>query len=116
MTNRFQLPFRPVESTAPSFEVALTSANSTANALESTAIFRYWRHGPGSRAIRLATKTADDYYVSFGSTLAVAASTDSMLLLGGTVEIFDPIRPGITHIALQSSTDVTVNVTIGHGQ
>jgi len=89
---------------------------STYNALSSTALNRYWKSGPGSRAVRLGCKETGDYYVSFGTSDAVAASTDSFVMLGGTVEIFTPIHPGITHIALFSSTSVTVNVTLGYGQ
>lgn len=115
MPNRSRLPFQPVDSSAPSFEVTI-DATSVVTALESTAINRFWKSGPGSRSIRLATKTADDYYFSIGSSLAVAASSDSVLILGGTVEIFTPIKPGLAYIALQSSTDVTVNCTLGYGQ
>ena len=114
MTQRFRLPFQPIDSTAPSFEVSLTLGNSTANAMESTSA-REWI-GPTSRAIRVSSKTADDYYLQFGSTLAVASTSVSMLVLGSKVEIFNPIRPGLTNIALQSSTDVTINVTLGYGQ
>jgi hypothetical protein len=115
MTQRHLLPFQPVDSSGPSFEVSVTNA-STYNALESTALNRYWKSGPGSRSVRLGCKETGDYYVSFGTSDAVAASTDSMVMLGGTVEIFTSIKPADTHIAFYSSTDVTVNLTLGYGQ
>lgn len=114
--NRSEKPFTPVDSTAPSFEVE-SSATSVATALESTAVNRYWRHGPGSRAIRLATGSSNDYYYSLGSSLAVAASSDSVLMLGGTVEIFTPVKASVTHIALiTTGSTATVNITLGYGQ
>ena len=109
--NRFQKAFEAINSTAPAFNVSVTNT-STANALESTGS-REW-DGPGSRTIRLASGTAADYYVQFGNS-SVVASTLSMLFLGGTVEIPSPIKPGNTHIAMYSSTDITVNVTLGYG-
>ena len=111
MTIRYQKAFEAVNSTAPAFNVSVTNT-STANALESSGA-REW-DGPGSRTIRLVSGQATDYYVQFG-TSSVVASTLSMLFLGGTVEIPSPIRPGFTHIAMYSSTDMTVNVTIGYG-
>ncbi len=115
MTLRNLQPFQTIDSSETSFEVTIDST-SVATLLESTAVNRYWKSGPGSRSIRLATKTADDYYFQVGSSLVVAASSDSTLLLGGTVEIFNQIKPSNTYIALQSSTDVTINVTLGYGQ
>ena len=113
MPNRFELPFHPIDSSDTSFEVVLTEANSTTNFLESTGV-REWS-GPGSRVVRFATRTADDYVVKFGSSLATAASSNSMLMLGGTVEVITLSRPSINSIALQSSTDITVNLSIGYG-
>lgn len=115
MPNRFQFPFHHIASTSPSFEVSLTGADSTANALQSTGL-REWS-GPSSRAVRFATRTADDYLAVFGtSDINVGGSTDGMLILGGTVEVIQPTSPRFTHIALQSSTDVTINITLGYGQ
>lgn len=110
---RGQNNFMPIRSTAPSFEVTF-GAVSTANALESTGI-REWS-GPSGRAVRFATKTAADFYVNIGTSDIVAASTDSMSLLGGTVETIKPPFPNAGFIALYSSTDVTVNITLGYGQ
>ncbi len=114
MTQRNLMPFQTIDSSETSFEVSVDST-SVATPLESTAINRFWKSGPGSRSIRLATKTADDYYFQVGSSLVVAASSDSALLLGGTVEIFNQIKPSNTHIALQSSTVVSFNITWGYG-
>ena len=112
MSQRHLLPFNQIVSTAPSFEATLDNTSS-ALALESTSL-REWR-GPTGRAVRLATRTADDYSVNFGDSDIVAASSDSILVLGGTVELFHPVKPSYTHIAIVSSTDVTVNVTLGYG-
>ena len=112
MASRFQFPFHPIESTAPSFEVTFDNTSTTVF-LESTGL-REWG-SPLGRVVRFATRTADDYLVSFGSSLAVAASSDSMLLLGGTVEVINLTRPSVNSIALQSSTDVVLNVTLGFG-
>lgn len=113
MTNRFLLPFTPVDTTAPSFQVTVDST-SVATALQSTGV-REWFGGPGSRSIRIASITADDYHIQFGSTLAVATTTTTPVILGGTVEIFTPVKPAYTHIAIVSSTDVTANITLGYG-
>lgn len=117
MPSRYQLPFHHIDSTAPSFQSA-GSVASSANALESTAIGRTW-DGPASRAVRVAESSGIDYYLAFGSSTLVAVSSESMLVLGGTVEIFHPIVPSITHIAILSvstSTAAEVNVTLGYGQ
>ena len=115
MTFLYNHPFQPIRgSSAPAFESTLGST-SQFYALESTAIGRTW-DGPFSRSIRLCESSGVDYYVSLGSTTAVAASSDSQLMLGGTVEILR-IQPGQTHIAIAGkSTDVQVNVTLGTGQ
>jgi hypothetical protein len=115
MPIRADYPFRTIDSTAPSF-VATSSTASAAFALEATGV-REWFGGPGSRAVRLASITADDYHVGFGTSDLVIASTTTPAILGGTVEIFSPIKPGYTHIAvISSSTDIDVNVTLGYGQ
>lgn len=111
MTQRTFKAFTPVNSTVPSFNISVTNASS-ANALESTGV-RQWA-GPGGRSVRISAKESFDYYVQFG-TSSVVASTLSMLFLGGTVEIPSPIQPSYTHIAMYSSTDITVNVTLGYG-
>jgi len=107
----FNQPFRPINSTAPSFRVSVTNA-STLNALESTSL-REWPN-PANRTVRVSSIEAGDYSLKFGTSDAVAASTDSMMVLGGTVEVFE-VLPSHTHIAMHSSTDVTVNVTLGKG-
>ena len=114
MTNRYRLPFQPIDSTAPSFQVTVDST-SVATALQSTGV-REWFGGPVGRSIRIASITADDYHIQFGSTLAEATTTTSPVILGGTVEVFNPIKPAHTHIAVVSSTDVTVNISLGYGQ
>ncbi len=114
MPNRFEFPFHPIESTAPSFEVTIDDTSSAVS-IESSGL-REWG-SPGSRVIRFSTRTADDYLISFGTTAAapVASSSESILMLGGTVEVLNPIRPSITQIAFVSSTDVVINCTLGFG-
>lgn len=114
MSGRHEYPFQPVNSTAPSFSATFDNTSVTF-ALESTSIPRQWQ-GAGSRVVRLTADAPDRYHISFGTTLAVAASSDSVMVLGGVTEIFALRAPGNTHIAFRSSTDVTVNVTIGYGQ
>ena len=112
MPNLFLLPFQALKnSTAPSFE-STASTTAVLLALESTSV-REWQF-PTSRAVRLAEKTGADYYVKFGTSDVVAASTNSMLALGGTVELHR-IEAGQSHMSLYSSTDVTVNITLGTG-
>lgn len=113
MSLRFLQPFTVITSTLPSFDVVI-AATSVATALESTAV-REWA-GPGGRAIRVATITADDYRMQFGSSLAVASTAGSAVILGGTVEVFKVARPSDTFVAFHSSTDVIINVTLGYGQ
>lgn len=113
MASRAQLPFNPIISTSASFNLAVSNVSS-ANALESTALNRIWQ-GPSGRAIRIAETGGIDVYIAFGTTLVVAASTDCMMLLGNTVEIFTT-KPGNTCIAAFSSTTTTLNLTLGYGQ
>ena len=117
MPSRAELPFAPVDfpstSPSPSFNIAFPGA-STANALESTGL-RQW-NGPTGRAVRLAETGGVDVYINFGTSDVVAASTNSMMMLGNTVEVFSRVRPGMTHIAVFSSTSGSLNVTLGYGQ
>lgn len=105
-------PFQIVNSTDPGFNS--TSGSSAQYALQSTAINRYWQV-PSNRAVRVSSIAGDDYYLVFGSSLtAVCGTTNGILLLGGTVESFY-VRPDQTYVAIKSSTDVTVNFTLGYG-
>ena len=110
---RHQRPFSPIVSTAPGFSVSFDST-STIFALESTSL-REWS-GPSGRAIRVSSIASDDFHINFGTSDIVAASSDSVLVLGGTVETFLPGKPSYTHIACVSSTNATVNVVLGYGQ
>lgn len=115
MAFRQTYPFRPIRSTAASFNIGSTLVfGSTTSAFQSTGT-REWS-GP-QRDIRLSEDLGVDYYVNFGSSDITASSSGSMLLLGGTVETFH-IEPALTHIAISSistSTGAKVNVTLGHG-
>lgn len=105
--------FQAVNSTEPSFDVTVDSTP-VLTKLQSTGTGRMWQ-GPSGRSIRLSCSTAADYRIATGTSLAVAVSTGNMLLLGGTVEGYRP-RPQDEYISIVSSTDVTVNVTLGYGQ
>ncbi len=133
MPSRFQFPFYAIDgSTAPSFEAgasdvflstAVSLESSTTGDLSST-LPRIWS-GPASRAIRVVglsilpgQAVASDFYMNLGSSLITANSTDSMLILAGTVETFR-VKPNETHIAIRSvstTTGARVNVTIGYGE
>ena len=111
--NLYRTPFRPLPtSTGPSFNSS--SGSSGLYALESTALNRFWGI-PGGRTIRIASIAGDDFYIALGSSTIVAGTTDSMLILGGTVELFRDTGD-VSYIAIKSSTDVIVNVTLGQGQ
>lgn len=112
MPNLFLYPFQPLKnSTAPAFE-STADNNAVLLPIESTGI-REWQF-PTSRAVRLAEKTGADYYVKFGTSDVVAASTNSMLVLGSAVEIFR-LEAGQSHMSIMSSTSITVNITLGVG-
>ena len=117
MSFRFVYPFHRVfGTTAPSFEAGATDVfASTASVLESTALGRRFQ-GP-NRIVRLSEDKGIDYHINFGSSTVVAASTDSILVLGGTVEAFK-LQPSDDYIAVKSvstSTGAVVNVTLGYG-
>lgn len=111
--NRSDLTFSPIVSTAPGFSVSFDNT-STNFALQSTSL-REWA-GPASRAVRLTAPAANDFHINFGTSDIVAASSDSILILGGTVEIFTPVKPTYTHIACVSSTSIVLNIVLGTGQ
>ena len=112
MPSLFELPFQPISnSTAPAFNSsALTAA--ALYAIESTSL-REWQF-PTSRSLRIAEMSGADYYIKTGSSDSVAASTNSMLMLGRSVEVIR-LDQKDTHISIMSSTTVTVNVTLGYG-
>lgn len=114
MTQRHFYPFRTIRGTSDiSFN---SSENSSAQllALQSSALGRVFP-GPSSRTVRLSNASSLDYHVKFGSTLVVAESTNSMFLLGGTVETFH-VEPGQSHISIVATADAIVNITLGHGE
>ena len=110
---RYGRPFTPIDSSSPSF-LAAASATSILYALQSTSINRFW-DGPANRAIRIACSTADDYYLAMGSSLIKAESSNSVLMLGGSVETFY-VQPSVQYVALGGSTSVDfVNISLGWG-
>jgi len=113
MASRYGFDFTPiVGTTAPSFNSTLGSSG--VYALEATSTGRIW--AGGNRAVRLAGLTSTPFYFSVGtaSTTTTAAVGDSELVHGGRGEIV-PVAGNISHIAFRSSTDVTINVTLGYG-
>lgn len=119
MPLRHMYPFKVVVgTTAPSFN---STANLTPQLLElqSSDLGRIWA-GPTGRSVRLAEPTGGDYRVSFGSSLtAVAAgSSDSVVVLGGTIEVFhvQPTQTFISVHAIDASTASEVNITLGYGE
>lgn len=106
--------FTPVISTAPAFASSAFATTHHEYALESTALGRVWQ-GPSGRAIRLSEISGGDYSIKVGTSDAVAASSDSILCLGGVVEEFG-VPPDATHISVVSSTTITLNITLGTGQ
>lgn len=109
-------PFYPLtNSSAPAFTIAVSSTASL-NVLESTSgAFRLWQ-GPSDRAVRLTVSEPKDTYFVFGSSLIAAASSDCILHLGGTVEVYY-IEPGnFSYISAicATATGLNLNVTLGY--
>ncbi len=124
MSNQFAQAFQPIrESSAPAFNTTLgmgASDGSVTYGLEASADnaqgatnIRKWDY-PTSRTIRVASIAGDDFYVNLGSSDILAEVGHSMLVLGGNQEILR-VQPGQTSVAFISSTDITVNVTLGYG-
>lgn len=68
----------------------------------------------GTRAIRIVNAGADPLFFEFGDNAGIAASaTNSVAMLGNTVEVFTA-QLGMTHIAV-SGTSGEVYVTVGEG-
>ena len=113
MSARYDYAFYPIGSTEPSFEKVLSTASS-ATILETTG--REWA-GPTGRSIRVSETSGVDFRVQFGSSLAVAVSSASMLALGGVVELFF-VPAGYTYVAIMTPpTQIsTVNLTLGYGR
>lgn len=120
MSHFYHMPFQPELHSTNSSESSFQSNGniaSSANALQSSGV-REWIHGPSGRALRFAESSGTDYYIELGSSTVTAASSKSMLMLGGTVEIVR-VQPNQTYVAIQSaSTTVAaaVTVTLGRGQ
>ncbi len=114
MTILHQLAFSPISNTtAPGFSEFVDST-SVSFALESTSLREFEGRGLISRTVRISNLSLDDYFVNFGDSNIVAASSDSILCPGGAVHIFSLISND-SHIAMVSSTDVNVNVVLGVG-
>ena len=115
MPLRYDLPFQPLATTAPSFNITRTTLGTSENVLQSTTI-REWA-GPSGRAVRVSETSGVDYRIAFGSSTLVAAATASMLILGGVVEVFS-VQPDQTYVAIMTvSTQISdVNITLGYGR
>lgn len=114
MSSRQGRPFYPLDnSTAPCFNSSALGSTATLYALANSSerIFQ----GPSNRAIRVASQgSSAAYYVKLGSSLVVAASSDSLLVLGGVPQVLY-VEPSQTYVSFVSSTTVTVNVAVGYG-
>ena len=119
MSGLYDLSFQPVTGTSEhSFTISVTSTPSlTAIAVTTT---RNWQY-PTSRTIRFAESDGKDTVVHFSmvtsaSVTALAATTDSMLLLGGTAEVVR-LQAGQDYISVMcaTSTALSLNVTLGTG-
>lgn len=123
-------PFKHIdssqESCAPSMVMTVNASSSNISLESCSTVGRVWAHPPG-RTVRIASIAGDDFHVAFGtSTLTIGASSsgngtggngssNGMLVLGGTVEVFHLPRPNFSYMAARSSTDVTLNITLGYG-
>lgn len=99
--------------TAPSFSSSAIGATNHVYALESTGL-REWQW-PSARAVRVIGNGSALYSIKFGDENAVAASSNSALAAGNLREVWS-VQPGQTHVAIVSSTTITVNFTLGSGQ
>ena len=121
MTNVALTQFQPIrESSSPSFQASANDTSkvfgieaSAPNAVGATNV-RKWDY-PTNRVVRLASRAGDDFHVMLGSSTITATTTFRPLILGGTQEILR-IQPGQNSLALVSSTDVFINVTLGYGR
>lgn len=107
MTGRYDFAFQPINSTAPAFN------SSAANSIALEATGREWQH-PTSRAIAISAAAADDFTVILGSSDVVGSTVGGQLMLGGIERVLH-VDPTMTHMGIASSTDVTVNITLGYG-
>jgi len=106
----YNYPFQPVPGAAPAFNATVSTA--AIFALEATG--REYPY-PSNRLVRLTNKSNEDYHVQFGSSTVIATVAGSPLVLGGVTEVLR-VDPRHTHISIiGSSTDVSVNVALGHG-
>jgi hypothetical protein len=101
--------FTPIPSTVPSFTVNSTGT-SAAVALESS--LRFWPLANANRVIRISSISGDDFYVTLGSSLAVAVIGTSILIPGGLITDL-AVESNQDYIATISTTGVAFNVTLG---
>lgn len=99
--------------TAPAFSSSAMGATSHVYALESTGL-REWQN-PSNRAVRVQGQPDVPYSIKFGTASALAGSSDSALAWGKNREVWS-VQPGQTHVAIVSSTTVTVSFTLGAGR
>lgn len=113
MTLRGELPFVPLGSSEPSFNITLDTTSQVLAIASTVRVFS----GPTGRALRFAESSGVDYYAQFGSSTVVAQSSASPKMLGGVVEVLR-LLPSHTHVALvTTSTQISdVNMTPGYGR
>lgn len=118
---RGELPFVPLASSEPSFNCTFSGVASSAQLFQLDSTTRIWS-GPTGRSIRLSETSGIDYFIQFGSSLAAAQSSASLMVLGAVVETFR-ITPDLSTSTsvwmsvLTTSTGVSfVNCTLGYGR
>lgn len=101
--------FGLINSTAPGFLVSVTSTSSLTS-IDSSA----WQ-GPSRRTLRVASLGAAAVYLNLGSSTITVASSDGVLVLGGSVEAFH-LDSGDRYVAFiaATATAVTVNCALGY--
>jgi hypothetical protein len=115
MSLRYDQAFVPVRSTEPALIMTLSTLSS-AVILQLAATNRIW-DGPFGRSVRVMESSGVEFFMQFGTSLAVAVSSGSMRMLGGVAEVFrvDPIQ---TYVAIFTpSTQISdVNFVLGYGR
>lgn len=115
MSNMFFRDFRQINSTAPGFNVNLSTA-AVLSAIQSTGTREY--EFPTSRTVRVSESSGIDFRMLFGgSSDVVATEAGSPLYLGGAVE-YPTVDAEFTHVSIFTTSTQTgfVSLTLGHGR
>lgn len=106
VTFRGELPFYPAEDGT----FLSTSGSSSVYALPSSAF-----SGPSGRCIRFVSMSSASIYVKLGSSAVTPSSTTGELVVG-RLPVVQYITPAQAYIAIKSSTDVVLSVSLGYGR